>query len=154
MEGVTIRYAQTGDDAVMIATLGCNMHAESNFKDMPYDIFDVKAFADWVIQDESQAAILAETAEGDLVGMVLCGANRSFYGPAVAAYEHAFYVAPGWRKSGLAVALRDAYLAWAASKGARRVAAGNSAGAPDENFVKLWQDAGAQRAGSLMYLYL
>jgi GNAT superfamily N-acetyltransferase len=149
-----VRYADSKDDAVMIAMLGCAMHAESSFAPMPYDMFDAKAFAEWVMADPTQVAILLEDDAGEPVGMALCGVSRSFFGPAKNAYEHLFYVVPGHRRSGAALLLRDAYVEWAKAQGAQRIGAGNSAGAFDEHFVKLWTGGGFERAGSIMYKYL
>lgn len=152
---INIRYGSAERDTVTVALLGCAMHVESNYAPMAYDMFQVKKFAEWLLMDDSQAVILAETPDGEAAGMILCGATPSFFGPDVAAYEHTFFVAPAYRRMGVGELLRDAYIEWAKGKGAKRISAGNSAcddRAFDGYFVRLWAGAGFTQAGSVMYL--
>ena|SRR5690554_792947 len=149
MSNVVIRPAEH-TDLEQILAMGQAMHKASNFADMEYSAQQFGEFVVELIAAPGNEVFVAEV-EGELGGMVLVSLFPSFFGPDLMAAEHLLYVRPGARKHGVGLHLLYAYTDWAERNGAKRIQAGNSAGMPDESYVKLLSRVGLHRAGSLMY---
>lgn len=146
---VTIRPAQETDlDAIV--RLGADMHAESTYADMDYDGDQFFFFLSHLL-DMPNSEVFVADAYGDVQGMLACSAVKSFFGKDLGAVEYLWYVTPDFRQTGLGCDLLTAYVDWAKAQGVKRIQAGNSAGMPDDVYVKLLSSVGLQRAGSLMY---
>jgi len=143
----------TFKDLATIISSGEEMHKSSNFKHLEWD---ARFFGENVvnlISSDNHDVLVAETDDG-IVGGILCGVGPGISTRDPVAYELAFYVIPDARRSSAAPKLLRAYRDWAISRGAKRITAGNSAGAPDDGYVKLLTRAGFERTGSLMYQVL
>lgn len=152
MSKLTIRQAQPDvNDVVALVRLGDYMAQESNFANLEYDRYLFGEFVFDLLFSEGGAAFLAEK-DGETVGGILCTVSRFMGGPDTVANELGLFVRQDRRGSRAAVGLVGAYKNWALSRGAKRISAGNSAGADDTVYVKLLSHAGFQQAGSLMYL--
>lgn len=150
---MNIREAQV-DDLQSIIALGLIMHKTSNFRNLQ---FDGRFFGERLVNlmaDPHGLVIVAEDPEDGLVGGLLASIGPYVASPDLVAYELAFYLSPKHRGSGVARQILSRYRQWAVRKGARRIMAGNSAGANDEGYVKLLESSGFERAGSLMFIDL
>lgn len=126
------------------------MHPASTYAPLEFDGRMFGEFLVNLISGEDHQVFVAEH-EGAIVGALLCSVHRSFFGPDLAAVEYACFVLPEYRKSSIGLHLLYAYCDWAEEKGAKRITAGNSAGAPDEGYVALASRAGLTKAGSIVY---
>lgn len=138
------------DDLAGIIELGVAMHSTCNFAHMRFDRREFGEFLVHLISTPRHVVFVAEE-DGALVGATLCSVFKSYMGPDLMAAEHACFVLPEHRKGSLGLRMVKQYVEWAKEQGARRITAGNSAGAPDSGYVALTERAGFERAGSLMY---
>lgn len=150
MSNCIVRTAEMSDLAEIIK-MGREMHSTCNFSHLQFDPRHFGEFVVNLIAGENHEVFLAES-DGNVTGALLCSTCPSMISPDLVAYEHAFFVRPAHRSLGAALKLLRAYREWAVAQGARRINAGNSAGMPDEGYVKLLSREGFTRAGSLMYL--
>ena len=140
----------TDSNAVDVLRLGSVMHRTSTFADMRYSGEELAEFLQAMLDLPHLQGFLA--VQGlRTVGFILCGVNKSFFGPDLVASEFALYVDPESRGAGVAKQLVQSYVDWAIAKGARRVNAGNSAGTPDEAYVSLMEGVGFTKTGSQLY---
>lgn len=130
--------------------MGEAMHYSSNFRHLRYD---ARHFGENIVRilAHPDMDVLLADQDGAPTGGIICGASPGLSSRELCAYEMAFYVTPDRRGQGAAPRIIKEYVAWAQRKGAARITSGNSAGAPDEGFVKLLSRAGFTRAGSIMY---
>lgn len=138
-------------NAETVVSLGREMHRNSTFRTLAYSQSEFRGFLDAIIELPHLQGFVAREGE-QTVGFVLCGVQKTFFGPDMVAVEFALYVDPEYRSKGVAKQLVRSYVDWALAKGARRVNAGNSAGTPDEAYVSLMQREGFTRVGSLLYI--
>lgn len=151
MTTIQIRQAEPiADDLVPVITHGREMHKNSTLRNLQYDPRQLGDTLLNLAASEHGAVILAE-ADGEVVGFVLALVSKSFFGPDLVASELAVYVTPEYRGTRAGVKLVRAYVAWAKSRGAKRINSGNSAGMDDQKYLKLLTFAGFQPAGSLVY---
>lgn len=115
--------------------------------------FDMRHFGEYCFKlIESDNAVIFIAKQGDeTTGAILCSVWPGVTSPALNAVEHGMYVRPERRSLKTARRLLAAYVEWATANGAKRITAGNSAGAPDEGYQKLLTRCGFEKAGSLMY---
>lgn len=139
----------TFEDLAAVISLGEEMHKSSNFKHLEWD---ARHFGERVVSliTSPDHDIFLAVVDGDVAGGILCGIGPGLSTRNLVAYELGLYVTPDYRRTSAASQLLRAYVRWSRDRGAKRITAGNSAGAPDEGYVKLLTKSGFERTGSLM----
>lgn len=143
----------TEKDVPEILRMARVMHSKSNYRDLPFDDKVTTETVRQLVRSRSGVVWLAESKEHTM-GMIAGQVMRAFFSQEVVASDKVLFVYPQYRGVKFHVAdqlLRD-FCMWAAELGARRITLSNSAGAPDELFVKKLAQYGFKKAGSVMFM--
>ncbi|MFB6143182.1 MAG: N-acetyltransferase family protein [Halorientalis sp.] len=129
-DDVTVRQARPADHETVAA------FTEGTWADRPVSDYVPRVFPAWVASDDADQRTVVAEREGEVVGLcqgTLLSAHE--------AWAQGIRVAPAHRGAGVARALNEAVLAWAADRGATVC----------RNLAFSWNDAGLATARSLGY---
>lgn len=114
---VTIRLAKDEADIAAMIALGRALHAESRFRQYPYDEGRLRQAGHLALTRGNPGAIMAEL-NGTLIGMAVVVAGEHFFSAAKTATAQLLYVAPAHRGGRAAILLLKALRRWAQEAGA------------------------------------
>ncbi len=120
---MTIRSA-TNEDIKNMIELGHKVYVESRFSHLGYDITKIKHGLEAFIllhAKGSHLALLAENAEGRIVGAFLGAIEEYFFTTNKSANSILIWVDPDYRGSSIAIKLIDVFKQWAVKKGAKEI---------------------------------
>lgn len=140
---MTIRAA-TNEDIEKMVELGAKVYAESRFSHLGYNMDKVKYGLETFIllhTKGSHLALLAENADGRIVGAFLGAIESYFFTTDKSANSVLIWVDPDYRGSSIAIKLIDVFKQWAVKKGAKEinmlVTSGVRIGSTDRFFRRL-----------------
>lgn len=112
-----IRHA-TLADVERLAELARDMHAESRFRDLNFNLDKVVVLFAGLAEQEN-GCMLAVDIGGELVGFLAGGIGEDYFGDDTFSFEYGVYVAPSHRGSMAGPHLVREFLAWSDARGAR-----------------------------------
>lgn len=140
---MTIRSA-THEDIGNMIELGQTVYAESRFSHLSYDMDKIKHGLETFIllhAKGSHLALLAENADGRIIGAFLGAIEEYFFTTDKSANSILIWVDPDYRGSSTAIKLIDVFKQWAVKKGAKEinmvVSSGVRIGSTDRFFRRL-----------------
>lgn len=140
---MTIRSA-THEDIGNMIELGQKVYAESRFSHLDYAINKIKQGLEALISHNakgSHLALLAENADGRIIGGFLGAIEEYFFTTDKSANSILIWVDPDYRGSSTAIKLIDVFKQWAVKKGAKEinmvVSSGVRIGSTDRFFRRL-----------------
>ena len=140
----TIRSAEKSDlDA--IADMAMEMHPQSSFAPLTFSRGRLIATLETML-DANQGVFVAEV-EGKVVGCLVAYIARPYFSMDWGGYEHALYVAPGFRKGRLALALVETFVNWAKAHKVRQIRPATSTGEIGRGAAVLYRAAGFEPVG-------
>lgn len=124
-------------DLADVMLVGSEMHQESPaYRDLPFDVVQVGAWAAMHIRRSDMAAWGVWTPAGQLAGGMFASLTETFFGPSQLAMDDGLYVRPEFRGTPAASLLIDRFLSWAKEKGAVRANVAVSAGIDNERAIQ------------------
>ncbi len=149
-----IRQANSGDIPAILE-LGRTLHGESHFRAYPLDTDRVAAAIGEILGAFGNTCLLlAESANGELAGMLSARIANLFYFDRLVAQEQMFYVHPAWRGSSAATKLIMAGRRWAANRGASEFMVSLNGGIGLEAMPRLMERLGFTHVGQSFSLRL
>lgn len=135
----------TVEDFPELVVLGRQMHLESSFAPLDYDVERVKETLANLI-DESQLVLVAEGINGNIVGYMLGRVSQSWFGSDMVANDLALYIHPDHRGGMLVVRLINTFVQWAKLAGAKQIRPGVISGS--RTAEGLYERLGFTRCGA------
>lgn len=131
-----------------IIALGLQMHAESAYSDMPFDIETAaQSIYTNIIQGDAGFGVIAYKDDKP-VGMMAGALATQFFGPAVFAYDFVWYVVPEDRGSRTAIRMLKKFESWARSKGAKEIHLGVTTGVDPDKTHGIYERMGYKHVGN------
>jgi len=146
---MTVKYEPVQLENIRdVLFLGEKMHKESAYSDMPFDMeMAAQNIFHNIIQSEYGFGLVAYK-DTNPIGL-LCGALATHYfGPALYAYDFAWYVTPKQRGSSTAIRMLKKFEKWAKDRGALEVHLGVTTGVSPEKTAKMFERMGYEFVGS------
>ncbi|SIT25385.1 GNAT family N-acetyltransferase [Achromobacter sp. MFA1 R4] len=112
-----IRHA-TLADVERLAELARDMHAESRFRELNFNLDKVVVLFAGLVEQEN-GCMLAVEVGGELVGFLAGGIGEDYFGDDRFSFEYGVYVAPAYRGSMAGPRLVAEFLEWSDERGAR-----------------------------------
>ena len=112
-----IRHA-TLADVERLAELARDMHAESRFRELDFNLDKVVVLFAGLVEEDN-GILLAAEREGVLIGFVAGGIGEDYFGDDIFSFEYGIYVVPAHRGSMAAPHMVRDFLAWSDERGAR-----------------------------------
>ena len=112
-----IRHANLAD-VERLAELARDMHAESRFRDLDFNLDKVVVLFAGLVEQEN-GLLLAAERDGVLVGFLAGGIGEDYFGDDRFSFEYGVYVAPEHRGSMAGPHLVREFLSWSEERGAR-----------------------------------
>lgn len=122
--------------------IGALNHAESIWRDRPYDPVKLEATARQAIDDPDWLALVATLDNGQVIGYMIAFLTEFFFNKDKQACDLLVFVSPGHRGSRAALRLIRAYKAWAKSQGAREAILGLRIGTNLERTGRFYRKIG------------
>lgn len=144
-----IRFAKLGDTKAILA-LGEAMWAESRFKGYAFNPDKTQSLIKHMLanQPATDCILLAETNQGELVGMLAGHLVDFFFSDGSLVEDRVYYVLPEHRGSSAAFKLILAFRRWAESKGANELSINMSVAIDIQRFNKFMSHLGFSCCGS------
>lgn len=112
-----IRHA-TLADVERLAELARDMHAESRFRCLNFNLDKVIVLFAGLVEQEN-GILLAAERDGALIGFLAGGIGEDYFGDDSFSFEYGVYVAPAHRGSIAGARLVGKFLTWSDERGAR-----------------------------------
>lgn len=112
-----IRHA-TLADVERLAELARDMHAESRFRDLNFNLDKVVVLFAGLVEEEN-GLLLAAERDGALVGFIAGGIGEDYFGDDKFSFEYGVYVVPEHRGSMAGPHLAREFLRWSDERCAR-----------------------------------
>lgn len=152
--GIVIRPARAMDWPGF-RTLALAMHRESRFGGLPLNEGKVRqVFEHHLAHPATACMLLAERADGRLVGLLSGMVVEFFFSDGCVAQDRAFFVLPEFRGSSAAVRLLGAFRRWAENRKAVELNINMSVAVDMERFGRFMRHLGFACCGSNFYLTL
>lgn len=149
-----VRFASL-DDLASIHALGQTMHAESRFGHYPLDAERVAVMVrEMVTHPATACVLLAETKDGQVVGMLAAFVTRYFFADVRVVQDKCFYVLPPHRGSPAAMKLMLAVRRWAENRQVRELNINMSVDIDRERFERFMGHLRFRNCGSNFFLPL
>ena len=145
---MAIRIA-TLDDIPGLVSMGREVHATTRFRSLGYDADRVARSLDAVLTRgrERYVCLVAEAADGQLVGLLLGVLERHIFTDRVTASVMHYAVVPERRMGGHGLRLMRAFEHWACNRGVAEIAFGINSGAGHEVVGAFARKLGFERVG-------
>ena len=140
-----IRLATESDIADLVK-LGQEMHQESNFASLT---FDVKKTEDYVKNLMSYGVVFCSEDNGKVTGFIAGFLYQPYFSYDFMASDIGLFVSKDARGGMAAPKLIDAFTKWAMEKGAKQIRPGISVGGNIEGVGRLYQRMGYSMVGSV-----
>jgi len=146
---MTIEYKRVQLENIRDALfLGEKMHKESAYSDMPFDLeMAAQNIYQMLIQSEHGFGLIAYK-DTNPVGMIGGALATHYFGPALYAYDFAWYVTPKQRGSSIAIRMLKKFEKWAKDRGALEMHLGVTTGVSPEKTAKMFERMGYKFVGS------
>lgn len=140
--------AGTADHVPDIYELGKEMHEESEFRDIDWDMYKVIA---WLHNNvESPKRFVMCAYDGDkLAGVFIGGVSKFYFGNDLLASDLLWYVGKEYRGSRTGLRLLKMFQSWASDLGANKVQVGISSGLSMDRTGALLERIGFSHIGGL-----
>ena len=142
-----IRHA-TLADVERLAELARDMHAESRFRELNFNLDKVVVLFAGLVEEEN-GLLLAAERDGDLVGFVAGGIGEDYFGDDRFSFEYGVYVAPAHRGSMAGPHLAREFLRWSDERGARYKNMAISTDITTDRTGALYERLGGKNVGNL-----
>jgi GNAT superfamily N-acetyltransferase len=139
-----IKTQLTREDALRIMELGRALHAESRFKDEPFDDEKCWAVLDSTVRHPDKRFIAYDS---EFRGFIIMSMNEEFFNHVKWAADLSLYVAPEFRGSSLVIRLLDSAEKWAKENGARDITIFHNTGIDTDKAPKLFNKLGFHMKG-------
>lgn len=137
------------DDINDILPMAIEMHAESRYKALKFDVEKTAEFLTWCMLNEDCLLIVAETNTGEIVGGFAGAAMEQWFSNDRYATDFALFVSHQHRGSTAAYKMISHYVGWASLKNAKLIQLGVSTGVHPEETGKFFEAIGFKRYGGL-----
>ena len=136
------------DDVATIVQLGQQMHGESNYWPVPYDIENTASFVHDLVDSQDGFAYVS-LRDGVINGFMLGMAYPAWWSDGVnkVVGDFGLYVEPGSRHGTVAVFLASAFKDWAKAQGAWQIRVGTSAGEAGQAANTIYRHLGFRHVG-------
>lgn len=136
------------EDVTEMVQLGLQMHQESNFAPVPYDVSRTEAFVHALVDDNDGFVFVSER-DGALNGFMLGMAYPAWWGNGTdkIAVDLVLYVEPGSRHSTAALFMAAAFTRWAKHKDVRQIRVGTAAGKAGQSANAIYEYLGFKPTG-------
>lgn len=125
--------------------IGALNHAESIWRDRPFDPEKLEQTAQQAIDDPDWLALVATLDGGQVVGYMAAFLTEFFFNREKQACDLLVFVSPSHRGSRAAIQMIRAYKAWAKSKGAKEAVLGLRIGSSIERTGRFYRKLGFQQ---------
>lgn len=132
-------------DVPRLAALGFAMHAESDYRDQPYDEGKVRALMEYLIG--GAGAVFVVRRDGEIVGAMAGGVTSNWFNDEPQGFEYGLFIEPAARHGLTALRLVSAFCIWCEKRGAKRLRVGITTGVQTEGTAALYRLAGFQDGG-------
>ena len=145
---MTVTYADAALENIRdVVDLSRQMHEESAYRAMPFDM-------EWLAQTVYEKVLQPDTGYGRIayrdgvpIGMMLGALATHNFGPALFAYDFAWYVVPEVRGSSTAIKLLRSFEKWAKDRGALEIHLGVTTNVAPERTGKMFKRLGYTHVG-------
>ena len=139
----------TINDLPDLVLLGRQMHEESTFASMDFDMEIVKeTLAD--LMNKNQFVVVAEDINGTVIGGMAGSVTQSWFGKDLIANDLALFIRQDHRGGLIAYKLIQHFVRWARLAGANQIRPGVTTG--NKNAEALYERLGFKRCGSTYFM--
>jgi len=135
----------TVDDLPELCVLGRQMHEESSFAPMDYDLEIVKETLSELMH-KNQFVVVAEGTNGEIIGSMAGSVTQSWFGKDAVANDLCIFIHKDHRGGMLAVKLIKLFVQWAKLAGAKQIRPGVVSG--NKTAEALYERLGFTRTGA------
>jgi len=140
------------EDVDRMVELGALMHAESDYRSIPYDRYKVSALLRRLMTQDGVVFVVRQG--GEIVGGIAGGVTEYWFSEEKVGYEHALFMRPDTRNGIMAIRLIKALKAWCKLQGAKELRMGITTGVHVEATARLYRSQGAKDAGLFFVMEL
>ncbi|WP_368913500.1 N-acetyltransferase family protein [Mixta calida] len=141
-----IRPANVNDIPCIIA-LGQQLHAESSYSHLPYNVEKVAALMEQLIQ--GAGVVFVAEKDGEVVGGIAGAITEHWFCDVRLAFDYSFFIAPEQRHGITALRLLRAFTEWSKIRGASEIRMGITTAINVGGTSRLYRAAGFSDAGVL-----
>lgn len=141
----------TEADIEDLLVLGWEMHQESRYSSMSYDLEKVTVLFLTAIQSDSYIFLVAEN-DGVVIGGFLGCVMPQWFSTDLCAYDFSLFIHKDFRGGSTAAKLAKKYVSWATAQGVNpeNISAGITTGVQTEKTTKLYEAIGFKQSGVIM----